>query len=116
MSEYLDAVREHLDAGTVSAQALVLLFRAAEEAEHRLDVEELEQTLELARRVAGAAAAPLEVEAERLVALCEERLERARASREGVSPATSRPFACPGCGRELPESAVRCRSCGTLLV
>jgi hypothetical protein len=43
MSEYLDRVREQLDGGSVSAQALVLLFRAAEEAEERRDLPELEQ-------------------------------------------------------------------------
>jgi hypothetical protein len=115
MSEYLDAVHEELEAGTVSARALVLLFRAGEEAEERHDIEGLEQTLQLARRIARGAGEALEAEAERLIALCEERLERARggvaASAEG--PGTS---ACPGCGRPLPEPAVRCRACGTLLV
>ena len=113
MSEYLDAVREQLEAGTVSAQALVLLFRAAEEAEQRRDIDELEQTLQLARRFARGAGEALEAEAERLIALCEERLERVRAPR---SPSNSRASTCPGCGRPLPASAVRCRACGTLLV
>ncbi|HZQ65023.1 MAG TPA: hypothetical protein VFA66_07350 [Gaiellaceae bacterium] len=115
MSEYLDAVREQLGAGGVSPQALVLLFRAAEEAEQRRDVAELEQVLELARRIAGEAGEGLEAEAGRLVALCEERLQRARAP-IGSAAASGGDALCPGCGRPLPASAVRCRACGTLLV
>jgi DNA repair exonuclease SbcCD ATPase subunit len=115
MSEYLDAVREQLDEGTVSPQALVLLFRAAEEAEERRDVQELEQTLELARRIADEAGEGLEAEAKRLIALCEERLERARAP-IGSAEASTGDAPCPGCGRPVPASAVRCRACGTLLV
>jgi hypothetical protein len=117
MSEYLDAVHEQLEAGTVSAQALVLLFRAVEEAEQRRDLEELERALQLARRIAGEAGATLEAEAERLIALCEERLQRARAPRDTLGrPANDGTSTCPGCGRPLPASAVRCRACGTLLV
>jgi hypothetical protein len=53
LGEPLDIVRRHVEAGTVSGETLVLLFRVVE---------------------------------------------------------------CPGCGRPVPASAVRCRSCGTLLV
>jgi hypothetical protein len=112
MSEYVDSVRAQIAAGDVSSQALVLLFRATEEAEQRRDVPELEETLQLARQIAGAADGTLRSEAERLVALCEEGLERARAG----SASANDPSACPGCGRPLPERPVRCRSCGTLLV
>jgi DNA repair exonuclease SbcCD ATPase subunit len=115
MTEYLDTVREQVDGGTVSAQALVLLFRAAEEAEERRDVQELKQSLELARRIADKAGDQLEAEAERLVALCEERLQRARAPIGSAETSTDE-GPCPGCGRPLPASAVRCRACGTLLV
>jgi hypothetical protein len=116
MSEYLHAVREQVDARVVSAHALVLLFRAAEEAEQGRDVDELEETLDLAKRVARLADDTLQGEAERLIALCEERLRRT----QGPSAAGAAPVeeltTCPGCGRELAESAVRCRACGTLLV
>lgn len=117
MSEHLDAVREELAGGTLSPQALVLVFRAAEVAAEQGDVQELEQALELARRIADEAGEGLEAEAQRLLALCEELLQRARA-RTPVEPAeTSAGDAlCPGCGRALPASAVRCRACGTLLV
>lgn len=115
MSEYLDAVREQLDGSTVSAQALVLLFRAAEEAAERRDLHELEQALALARRIADEAGEGLEAEAQRLVALCEERRQQALAS-IGSAKASTGDAACPGCGRPLPASAVRCRACGTLLV
>ena len=117
MSEYLDVVDEQVEAGTVSPQALVLLFRAAEEAEERRDIAELERTLALAKRIARKTSEPLTAEAERLIALCKERLERTRAAREPVpSPPTDGVSTCPGCGRPITASAVRCRACGTLLV
>lgn len=110
MSEYLEAARQQLEDG-VGPQTLVLVFRAAEEAEQRRDVSELEEVLRLARRVQEAAGADLRDDAERLIALCGELRARARAQ----APA-SMEEACPECGRPLAESAVRCRSCGTLLV
>ncbi len=112
MGEHLEAVRRELDTGRVSARAFVLLFREAEEAEQRRDVEALDATLALARETARAAGATLAEEAERLVGLCEELLARARA---GSAPAGEAPR-CPGCGRPVAASAVRCRACGTLLV
>ena len=117
MSEYLDVVHEQLETGTVSPQALVLLFRAAEEAEERGDIAELERTLALAKRIARMTGEALTAETERLIALCEQRLERTRAAREPVaSPPTDGVSTCPGCGRPITASAVRCRACGTLLV
>jgi hypothetical protein len=115
MSEYLGTVREQVEAGTVSGQTLVLLFRAAEEAEHQRDVDELSQILELAQQIAVIASDALRAEAERLIGLCEERLARAQARPAGATP-PARAGACPGCGRPLLASAVRCRACGTLLV
>jgi ribosomal protein L40E len=114
MSEYLGSVRAHVEEGTVSGQTLVLLFRAGEEAEERRDLDALEETMRLARRVAEAAAATLRTEADRLVVLCEERLARARASIAETAAADE--DICPGCGRPVPANAVRCRACGTLLV
>jgi DNA repair exonuclease SbcCD ATPase subunit len=117
MSDYVEAVREQLQTGIVSAQALVLLFRAAEEAEQQNDLQALEETLELPRRVARAADEALEAEAERLIALCEQRLERMQAHPSaGDAHAAEEPAECPGCGRPLPENAVRCRACGYLLL
>ena len=117
VSEYLDLVDEQLERGTASPQSLVLLFRAGEEAEERRDIAELERTLALARRLARTAGETLAAEAERLIALCEQRLERTRAARE---PATTTLIegasTCPGCGRPITPSALRCRACGTLLV
>jgi hypothetical protein len=115
MSELLATVREQVEAGSVSAQTLVLLFRAVEEAEERRDVDALNQGLQLAQHIAAAAGDALRVEAERLTALCEERLARARASPRAATPRAGE-SGCPGCGRPLPASAVRCRACGTLLV
>jgi len=110
VSEYLEAARQQLEDG-VGPQTLVLVFRAAEEAEQRRDVAELEEVLQLAGRVQESAGADLRDDADRLIALCGQLLERARAQ-----AAESVEEACPECGRPLPESAVRCRSCGTLLV
>ena len=118
MNEQLEAVHEELQAGTVSAQSLVLLFRAASEAEERGDLPALEEALGLARGIARTAEEALRPEAERLVALCEQSLER---TRRGISAAQASQgaegiVACPECGRQLDEGAVRCRACGFLLV
>jgi DNA repair exonuclease SbcCD ATPase subunit len=113
MGEYLETVRQELGAGRVTAQALVLLFREAEEAEQRRDLQALEQTLELAKQSARAADETLSEEAERLIALCEELLQRTRA--HAGAPTAEAEALCPGCGRPVAASAVRCRACGTLL-
>jgi hypothetical protein len=112
MSESVDIVREHVDAGAVSGQTLVLLFQAVEEAAQRHDVDDLDETVRLAQQVVTVADAPLRGEAERLLALCEERL--AHAASAGAAPPGGE-VACPGCGRAVAVSAVRCRDCGTLL-
>ena len=117
MNEHLESVRRDLDAGAVSAETLVLLFRAAEEAEEQRDEQDLEQALELAQRVVGQADPALAAEAGRLLALCDERLERTRGARDAARfSAAAGTIACPDCGRPVDASAVRCRSCGTLLV
>jgi len=114
MSEYLDAVREELGGGRGSARAFVLLFREAEEAEQRHDLRTLEETLDLAEQAAQSADETLAEEAERLIDLCEQLLQRAR-THVGAS-ATEDALLCPGCERPTAASAVRCRACGTLLV
>jgi hypothetical protein len=115
MSDYLDAVRAQLEAGTVSGETLVLLFRAAEEAEQQRDVGELNDTLRLAQQAAAAADDALRPEAEQLVALCAERLERVRGTAQAATTSAA-PDICPDCGRPVSANAVRCRACGTLLV
>jgi DNA repair exonuclease SbcCD ATPase subunit len=115
MSDYLHAVRSQLEAGAVSGQELVLLFRAAEEAEQQRDIESLDEALRLAEQVTAIAGDALRPEAEQLLALCEERLNRVReTAKVATTPAAGE--VCPDCGRPLPDSAVRCRACGTLLV
>jgi hypothetical protein len=114
VSDYLDAVGDQVGAGEVSGETLVLLYRAAEEAEQRHDLNELERTLELARRVAEAADEALRTDAGRLIALCEERLAAVREAAGDAGPFSGE-IACPGCGRPVAASAVRCRACGTLL-
>ena len=113
MSDSVDAVRRQIDAGAVSGETLVLLFRAVEEAAQRQDVGELKEGLELAQQVVHAAEDALRPQAERLVALCEERLASAPPA---GGAASGEEIACPGCGRPVAASAVRCRACGTLLV
>jgi hypothetical protein len=114
VSEYLDLVDEQLETGTASAQALVLHFRAGEEAEERGDIAELERTLALAKRIVRTSEEALAGEAERLVALCEERLERTRAAEPLAAAFPTVATSCPDCGRPISASAVRCRACGTL--
>jgi hypothetical protein len=118
LNEQLEAVHEELAAGTVSAQSLVLLFRAASEAEERGDLAALDDALGLAREIARVANDALEPEAERLVALCAQSLERTRqeTSAAQASQRAEGIVTCPECGRQLEESAVRCRACGFLFV
>jgi len=117
MDERLSAVREELEAGSVSPHSLVLLFNSASEAEHAGDIATLEQTLDLARAIAEAAGETLKAEAERLAAICEQNLANVRQREAG---ATTKPadgmFTCPECGNELPDNALRCRRCGHLFI
>jgi hypothetical protein len=112
MIDPLEAVRDELQAGGYSPQTLVLLYNAALDAEQRHDLATLEQACRLAEQLAACIDQSLAPEAERLLTLCTESIERVRKSSSGA-PAT---IACPGCGREIPADAVRCRGCGTLLV
>ncbi len=117
MDERLSAVREELEAGSVSPHSLVLLFNSASEAEHAGDLATLEQTLDLARAIAEAAGETLRAEAERLAAICEQTLASVRQRQVG---ATTKPadgmIACPDCGNEPPANALRCRRCGHLFI
>ena len=110
MNEHLDAVKRDVEAGTVTADTLVLLFRACEEAEQARDPVELEETEALARAVVAEAPDPLRPEAARLLSHWAERFAAAKPK------PTIEEIECPGCGRPVPASAVRCRACGTLLV
>ena len=107
--EHLEPVRQEVSTGVVSAQALVLVYRALEEAAESGDAATLDESIRLARDVARLADPTLRGEAERLVALCEAR-------REQVGIVAADGGACEECGREVAQSAVRCRHCGTLLV
>jgi predicted RNA-binding Zn-ribbon protein involved in translation (DUF1610 family) len=118
MDERLVAVREEIDGGGVSPRSLVLLFNTASDAGNAGDVETLEQTLELARAVAGREDASFRGDAERLVAICEQTMAAvgARAGPSGAPEAAHDVTACPDCGNEVAVSAVRCRRCGHLFL
>jgi predicted RNA-binding Zn-ribbon protein involved in translation (DUF1610 family) len=112
MMDTLAAVRADLQAGQHSPQTFVHLFNAASEAEQRRDLATLEEARRLAEQLAASADETMAPEAQRLVAICAESVERVR----GASGGGSTTLACPGCGREISGDAVRCRRCGTLLV
>src|SRR5262249_50170361 len=82
MDERLAAVRDEVESGSISPQALVLLFNAASDAEHAGDVVALEQTLNLARTIAGMAGENLRAEAERLAVICQQSLASVRERQE----------------------------------
>jgi ribosomal protein L40E len=103
MDERLVAVRQEIEAGSVSPHSLVFLFNAASDAEHAGDIATLEQTLGLARAIAEAAGESLQAEAERLATICAQ--SAATEARGGM-------IICPECGNEVPADALRCRRCG----
>lgn len=115
MDERLSAVREEIDSGRVSPRSLVLLFNAASDAGHDGDLAALEETLALARAVAGAGSS-FRADAERLVAICEDAMSAiGRDSGAAVAASSAEPAAtCPDCGNEVAANAVRCRRCGHL--
>jgi DNA-directed RNA polymerase subunit RPC12/RpoP len=114
MDERVATVREEIEAGNVSPQALVLLFNAASDAEHAGDIPTLEQTLNLARAIAEMAGESLQAEAERLAVICEQSLANVRGRQEAAESAEPRDgmIECPDCGYEVPADALRCRRCG----
>jgi len=114
MDENLRAVREEIEAGSVSPHSLVLLFNAASNAEHAGDVATLEETLALARAIAEIAEESLQAEAKRLATICEQSLAgvRERLEASGTSKPPDQMIACPECGNEVPPDALRCRRCG----
>lgn len=114
MDSRLLEVRAQIDAGQVSPNSLMLLFNTATDAGHAHDLETLEQTLELARAIAGTDPT-FAADAERLVEICEEMLTAVGASSPQPTAAPKSPR-CPECGNEVSASAVRCRRCGHLLL
>lgn len=116
MSEYLDQVERAVESNNAGAEQTVVLFRAIEEAELQRDPASLERALGLARRISLQSDGTLREEAERLVHLCEERLDAVRATSAAQAPAAASDEVCPGCGRPLPGNPVRCRYCGQVFV
>ena len=116
MNEYLEQVRAAVESGAAEAEQTVLLFRAIEEAELRRDVAGLEHALKLARQISVRADDRLRVEADHLARLCAERLDAVRRLAATVEVPGGSGELCPGCGRTLSGSPVRCRSCGQVFV
>ena len=115
MNEYLEQVRAAVESGAAEAEQTVLLFRAIEEAELQRDMAALEHALKLARQISVQADDKLRVEADHLARLCAERLDAVRQlATVGVLGGSGE--LCPGCGRTLSGSPVRCRSCGQVFV
>jgi hypothetical protein len=114
VDDRVSEVREQVDAGRVSPQSLVVLFNAASDAGHARDLETLEQTLELARAIAGSEPS-FRADAERLVAICEQTLDAVRVGASATPGAEAAPT-CPECGNEVAASALRCRRCGHLFL
>jgi hypothetical protein len=106
--ERLAAARRELGAGNI-AQALILLFNAATEAEQEGNLVVLQEVVALATAVSDTAEGALKQEATRLVGFWEPTL---RNLSDRVTVGTT----CPDCGREINPNAVRCRACGSLLV
>jgi hypothetical protein len=115
MDDRVAAVREELGSGGVSAQALVLLFNAASDAEHARDIATLEDVLDVARETARTADPSLRTDAERLLEVCEQSLLRAR-EQGGARPKAAGGIVCPDCGNEVQDNALRCRRCGHLFI
>ena len=118
MDERLSAVRQEIEAGSVSPHSLVLLFSAASDAEHAGDIATLEQTLDLARAIAEMAEESLQAETERLATICEQSLSAVRERREasGATEPRDGMIICPECGNQVPADALRCRRCGHLFI
>jgi hypothetical protein len=114
MDERLAAVQQEIEGGSVSPQALVLLFNAASDAEHAGDIATLEQTLELARAIAETTEENFQAEAERLAAICAQSLASVRERQEAGESREPRDgmIGCPECGNEVSVDALRCRRCG----
>jgi ribosomal protein L40E len=114
MDERLVAVRQEIEAGSVSPHSLVFLFNAASDAEHAGDIATLEQTLGLARAIAEAAGESLQAEAERLATICAQSLTSVRERHEASAATEARGgmIICPECGNEVQADALRCRRCG----
>ena len=115
MADELAQIERDIEAGRCSAASLVQLFNAASEAEQQRDVPTLTRACALAQRLAASAGNDLAADANHLLDLCNELLARVQTSdaESHVQPAAD---SCPGCGRKLEGSPVRCRACGELLV
>lgn len=112
MRDELAQIERNIADGSASAMSLVDLFNVASEAEQRRDADTLTRACQVARRLTETLGNGLAADAVRLLEHCNELLARVQAA----GPPSPGITTCPGCGRELEGSPVRCRVCGELLI
>lgn len=115
MTDELGQIEQDIEDGHASASSLVQLFNAASEAEQQRDVDALTRACAVARRLTEVLGDGLAADAVRLLEHCDKLLARVKATPPDAAPRPGIP-ACPGCGRPLEGSPVRCRACGELLL
>jgi hypothetical protein len=115
MTDELAQIERDIADGRASAESLVQLFNAASDAEQQRDIDALSRACQIAKRLTETLGNGLAADAVRLLEHCNELLAHVQtatpAPPRGAGAAT-----CPGCGRPLEGSPVRCRACGELLI
>ena len=112
MTDELTQIEHDIADGSASANSLVQLFNVDSEAEQRRDVDTLPHACQVARQLTETLWNGLATDAVRLLEHCNDLLARVQKAEPSSAGATT----CPGCGRELEGSPVRCRVCGELLI
>lgn len=115
MTDELAQIERDIADGRASATSLVQLFNVASEAEQQRDVDALKRACGVAKRLAETLGDGFAADAGRLLGHCNELLARAQTA-EPAPPHLADAATCPGCGRPLEGSPVRCRACGELLI
>jgi hypothetical protein len=112
LSNELAQIERDIADGRASAESLVQLFNVASEAEQQRDLAALSHACQVAKRLAETLGDGLAADAVRLLEHCQDLLAQVQMAATPTGSAAT----CPGCGRELEGSPVRCRTCGELLI
>lgn len=115
MTDELAQIERDIADGRASATSLVQLFNVASEAEQQRDVDALKRACGVAKRLTETLGNGLAADAVRLLGHCNDLLARTQTA-EPAPPHLVDAATCPGCGRALDGSPVRCRACGELLI